>query len=128
MAIFYYAICIEGNNWTATGNEILEPIHVEGQEPFGRDPEFCCDELREQLKWERRDWFAPRREWEPGMGLVWVDQQYKERRIRFCPFCGERVAFVHHLDLKVIETKRTIERTASHYEIAREFSPAGVST
>lgn len=109
----YYGTVVEetvSQRWTEIGSHSMEPIKVEGRDPIGKEPEFCCDSLKAEMK-EYRISFYFRLGEEVGLHF----NPSPGRQINFCPFCGAKIVFEEHLKLKVIETP--ITRHSYHYEV-----------
>jgi len=118
MTIFYYAVCVVGNRWSPTGQMSPEPLRVEGREPLGKEPEWCCapfkrvvEEGQLLVKGHYGDRLVP--------DIRLGSQDREDPAVRFCPFCAAHVLWEHNLDLRVVESTYTPEpRMVNHYEVA----------
>ncbi len=111
----YYGKVVDdgGAGWAGNGSCSMEPIKVEGREPLGKDPEFCCAELENEVKNYTIDFYY-RQGVECGFHIIAASPG---QTIRFCPFCGAQIVFKEHLKLQVIETPITSH--IYHYEVAK---------
>lgn len=116
MSTFYYAVCVKGNSWTPTGYKEIEPLRVEGEEPMGLDPVWCCDQLRNAFDWQN-SWMMQSHPWVQDIRVM-LRLAQGEAPIRFCPFCGEEIILTHHLDVEVIEMPAVRVTTINKYGIA----------
>lgn len=114
----YYGIVVEANGdqrWAGIGSCSMEPIKVEGQKPIGKEPEFCCDNIKHGIEGFLISFYYRLGE-EVGLHFNRPEFSYSPRKlIYFCPFCGAKIVFIEHLKLKVIETP--ITRHEYHYEV-----------
>ena len=96
----------------AIGNKMNEPIRVEGQEPLGKLPEFCCKDLEDAVE---ASIFAAGGDsmyvykWVNNCGRPWRD-------IKFCPFCGAEIVYESDLTVRVVKAIRTHSHESHHYE------------
>ena len=111
--VIYYGTVVneEGDGWAEKGSHSQEPIKVEGQEAFGKEPEFCCDGFGKAMA-ESAIVFMP---YHPQLQLSrgW-NLKALEVVLHFCPFCGAEVSLKEDLKLKVVAEQRVIY--AYHYE------------
>jgi len=108
--IYYGVVVGPDTTWARKGSVSIEPIKVEGRVPIGKDPEFCCTELENEVKQFRISFYFRLGE-ETGFQL----DRSPGKTINFCPYCGDKIIFKEHLKLKVIETP--ITRHSYHYEV-----------
>jgi len=111
----YYATTVGGNRWSAEGEKHIEPVCVEGSVALGKEPDWCCDALKVALgchAWS--DLYFAGSDVEPKfrfrLNMVDVHGQIVE----YCPFCGAQIQLKAHLNLRVVETPRTVHD--NHYE------------
>jgi len=113
----YYMTVVEEQTerWSDVGSHSIEPVKVEGREPLGKQPEFCCPELKAEIDKYNIGFF-----YRLGKKVGLQFPHSPGKNIRFCPFCGAKIVFKEHLKLKVIETP--ITRHQYHYEVVGENS------
>ena len=111
----YYATVVDsaGFKWAQQGDHMMEPVRVEGREPLGKQPKFCCEELRDANNESRSCYFHSD---ENGMNLRLYSLSTYSINIHFCPFCGSLIIFKENLKLKVLETTHSVR--TYHYEEA----------
>ena len=108
----YYATVVEESEskWASKGSVSIEPVKVVGREPLGKDPEFCCMDLEDEVnKYNITYYFRLGEETGFQMGGS------PGKAVHFCPFCGARIIFKEHLKLRVVETTHTAY--SYHYEV-----------
>lgn len=107
----YYGTVVneDGEHWVRVGAHLQEPVKVEGREPLGKPPEFCCKEFEES--WHRYLYFysaSNRGQIEiklrsNGPGLK------EDLKVCFCPFCGARIILQENLKLRAMKTTHTVD-------------------
>ena len=109
----YYATVVdapEESTWSIVGSVGIEPVRVIGEEPLGKDPEFCCKELAAAVNSGNITYYYRAGE-ETGLHISGAPGKI----LNFCPFCGAKIVFKEHLKLKVIAVPVTIHE--HHYEV-----------
>jgi hypothetical protein len=98
---YYYKVVQNDNDWprkTITG---LEPVKVEGREPLGKPPDYCCDTMKfaternHPLMTYDHPWLTPGIQIRPEGW--WNDDRAP---IQYCPWCGANIVMEEHLHLK----------------------------
>ena len=128
MTRFYYAVTVEGDEHSPTGQIHVEPTGVVGQN-LGKEPDWCCDGLKDLLDWDNPDirtldHDTGRR----GENRVLPVLRFRGRgfnegmrigpALNFCPFCASPIVYEKHLDLKVVnETVQPEPHTEMHYVV-----------
>ena len=103
--VIYYSTVVEDgeNSWARNGSHNMEPVKVESEEPLGKQPEFCCKDLKEAVDTFRvtfHDSYDDK-----TMKLYTSQGGYRQDvDLNFCPFCGAKITFKENLKLKVVET------------------------
>ena len=115
--VFYYATVVSGNDWSATGELLPEPLRQEGSDPLGRLPDFCCDTLKTLLGvypgtqhiLSVRGGSAHYRHQEGkswrGFPHIIFTNMWDDPLLllRFCPFCGAQITWREDLEVRVEE-------------------------
>ena len=112
----YYAIVVDGNGWSSTGDNHAEPLRVEGKEPLGQEPDLCCEVMKAQYNQGVRV-RGGHNGARPFLGVPFLTEHYDSFRLEYCPFCGAKVEFRKHLDVKVVQTPIEQPRYEHHYEV-----------
>ena len=91
----YYATVIEAEEtWAIKGEKCVEPVRVEGRQPLGKEPEFCCEDLK-----------AATKSWNLSIGdeHISIAGYFPKFNFDFCPFCGAKIVYISDLKLKTIK-------------------------
>ncbi len=115
LCTIYYATVVDVPGWP-NGDSRVEPLCVEGEEPLGREPDLCCEVMKAQYNQGVRvqgghDGAIP-------FLVPSVSHPDHAFRLEHCPFCGAKVEFRKHLDVKVVKTLVETPRYDHHYEVA----------
>ena len=112
--IIYYGTVVDsgGFRWARQDSHFIEPIKVEGRDPMGKETEFCCDELRDEMN--NYNLFSYDFHCKKQMSLQMASSNHLSRAIRFCPFCSARIIFREDMKLKVLETTHSVSEY--HFE------------
>lgn len=107
----YYATVVNSDafDWSKPVKHHMEPVKVEGRDPLGKQPEFCCEDLRDAMG----NFTLSFSFFKSEMSLNFGNNPLARNGVHFCPFCGAKILFKEHLKLKVIETP--ITRHTYHY-------------
>ena len=105
----YFATVVEASGeWSTRDKKEIEPVKVEGRAPLGKQPEYCCEDIKDGI--ERRLVSIAG----DGIRLIhWSGNS--DKYIHFCPFCGAKIVLKPHLKLK--EIKEPITWHQYHYEL-----------
>ncbi len=115
--VFYYAtvVSVDGGTWGKVGEQCIEPLRVEEREPLGKEPNFCCEDLK-HAKENHALYFSFT---DDGKACLRWNCSYSYSQpvdFNFCPFCSAQIVFVEHLKVKVVEVPVTLH--TYHYEVA----------
>ena len=115
---FYYGTVIneEGDTWIPKYSHHIEPVWVWGEDPLGKNPEYCCEDMKYALE---NSLLTTRTDFPPALAFIrrsgpGPSGYSDDHAIHFCPFCRAEMEFREHLKLKVIAVSRTI--LDYHYE------------
>lgn len=104
---FHYSIIMESHDeYPKVGSKLVEPVSVEDREPLGKEPDFCCENMKKALD----DYSLYVRGFQGTIALLFRDNpNLPSVGICYCPFCGANIVFSENLKLRVCKTTRTID-------------------
>ena len=103
----YYATVIESEGtWAGKDEKNVEPVTTLNRPPLGKEPEFCCEELKAAME---QSWGIDMRDDHLEISPHGSNNPI---RINFCPLCGAKIVFIPNLKLKVCKYKQTYD---AHY-------------
>jgi len=114
----YYGIIVNesGDDWAKLGYYMEEPVKVEGRDPIGKSPEFCCEYFAGIYT---QGYFSFYSHPIPTIKLSWRNHYMGgdgPPAINFCPFCAAKIIMLEDLKLNVVKTPCTV--ASYHVEIA----------
>jgi len=106
--IYYGTLINDGDGWARLGSHLEEPVKVEGRDPLGKEPEFCCKQFEEL--WQRYILYFYSNSGKGQVGIRMRDNLSlsQQENIRFCPFCGAHIILLEDLKLRAIKTWHSV--------------------